>query len=48
MDIKVLRNLLKTAQMGSLTCAAEEANITIQALAAQLNKAEEYFGFKNI
>ncbi|EKM6428944.1 LysR family transcriptional regulator [Cronobacter sakazakii] len=46
MDIKVLRNLLKTAQMGSLTCAAEEANITIQALAAQLNKAEEYFGFK--
>lgn len=38
--------MLKTAQMGSLTCAAEEANITIQALAAQLNKAEEYFGFK--
>ncbi|EPU0991488.1 LysR family transcriptional regulator [Cronobacter turicensis] len=46
MDIKVLRNLLKTAQLGSLTCAAEEANLTIQALAAQLNKAEEYFGFK--
>jgi DNA-binding transcriptional LysR family regulator len=46
MDIKVLVNLLKTAQMGSLTCAAEEANLTLQALAAQLKKAEEYFGFK--
>ncbi|XTZ37849.1 LysR family transcriptional regulator [Salmonella enterica] len=46
MDTKVLKNLLKTAQMGSLTCAAEEASLTIQALAAQLKKAEEYFGFK--
>ncbi|MFT4020425.1 MAG: LysR family transcriptional regulator [Acinetobacter sp.] len=46
MDMKVLMNLLKTAQMGSLTSAAEDACLTIQALAAQLKKAEAYFGIK--
>lgn len=46
MDSKILRNFLKTAQLGSLTSAAQDANVTVQALAAQLNKLEEQFGFK--
>ncbi|WP_017346684.1 LysR family transcriptional regulator [Pantoea sp. A4] len=46
MDIKVLKNILKMAQVGSLTCAADEAHLTVQALAAQLKKLEEHCGFR--
>ena len=46
MDIKVLRNITSVARNGSITEAAEEAHVTVQALAAQLKKLEEYCGFK--
>lgn len=45
MDLRVLRNVLATARMGSLTGAAEDASLTLQALAAQIKKAEQLFGF---
>ncbi|AFJ45181.1 LysR family transcriptional regulator [Shimwellia blattae] len=44
MDITVLNNLLKTASAGSLTVAARESHLSLQALAAQLKKAEIWFG----
>jgi DNA-binding transcriptional LysR family regulator len=46
MDTKVLSNILKIAQKGSMTYAAEASHITLQALAAQLNKLEDQLGFK--
>ena len=45
MDITVLKNLLIIARTSSLTVAAREANLSLQALAAQLKKAEAHFGF---
>lgn len=46
MDIKVLKNIISVAKTGSITDAAEEAHVTLQALAAQLKKLEEHCGFK--
>jgi len=46
MDSKILKNFLKTAQLGSLSAAAQEACVTVQALAAQLNKLEQQLGFR--
>lgn len=45
MDITVLKNLLRIANAESLTVAAQASHLTLQALAAQLKKAEAHFGF---
>ena len=46
MDSRTLRNLMRIMQTGSLSAAAEQSCLTVQALAAQLNKVEEQFGFR--
>ncbi|MDR9753255.1 LysR family transcriptional regulator [Pseudomonas sp. SZMC_28357] len=46
MDSRTLRNLMRIVQTGSLSAAAEHSCLTVQALAAQLNKVEEQFGFR--
>jgi len=46
MDSRTLRNLMRIVQTGSLSAAAEQSCLTVQALAAQLNKVEEQFGFR--
>lgn len=46
MDVRTLRNLTRVARTGSLSAASDEACLTVQALAAQLNKAEDQFGFR--
>ncbi|WP_260962811.1 LysR family transcriptional regulator [Pseudomonas citri] len=46
MDSRTLRNLMRIMQTGSLSAAAEHSCLTVQALAAQLNKVEEQFGFR--
>ncbi|WP_338523602.1 LysR family transcriptional regulator [Pseudomonas batumici] len=46
MDSRTLRNLMHIVQTGSLSAAAEHSCLTVQALAAQLNKVEEQFGFR--
>ena len=46
MDSRILRNLMRIVQTGSLSAAAEHSCLTVQALAAQLNKVEEQFGFR--
>lgn len=46
MDIKVLKNIVKVARTGSITDAAEQVHVTVQALAAQLKKLEDHCGFK--
>ncbi|MGA8138120.1 MAG: LysR family transcriptional regulator [Pseudomonas gingeri] len=46
MDSRILRNLMRIVQTGSLSAAAEQSSLTVQALAAQLNKVEEQFGFR--
>lgn len=46
MDIRVLKNLVHVALSGSFSAASERAHLTIQALASQVNKAEDAFGFK--
>ncbi|TWI56534.1 DNA-binding transcriptional LysR family regulator [Pseudomonas duriflava] len=46
MDIRTLRNLQRVVRSGSLSAASDEACLTVQALAAQLNKIEGQFGFK--
>ncbi|MBX8492200.1 LysR family transcriptional regulator [Pseudomonas lijiangensis] len=46
MDIRTLKNLMQVAQCGSLTAASEICCLSVQALAAQLNKVEAQFGFK--
>jgi DNA-binding transcriptional LysR family regulator len=46
MDSRTLRNLMRIVQTGSLSAAAERSCLTVQALAAQLNKVEEQFGFR--
>ncbi|WP_236167123.1 LysR family transcriptional regulator [Pseudomonas fulva] len=46
MDIKVLRNIANVARTGSITDAAEQVHVTVQALAAQLKKLEDHCGFK--
>jgi DNA-binding transcriptional LysR family regulator len=37
---------MRIVQTGSLSAAAEHSCLTVQALAAQLNKVEEQFGFR--
>jgi len=46
MDSRTLRNLMRIVQTGSLSAAAQQSSLTVQALAAQLNKVEEQFGFR--
>ena len=46
MDIKVLKNIVTVARTGSITDAAEQVHVTVQALAAQLKKLEDHCGFK--
>jgi len=46
MDIKVLKNIVNVARTGSITDAAEQVHVTVQALAAQLKKLEDHCGFK--
>ncbi|MEN4824991.1 MULTISPECIES: LysR family transcriptional regulator [unclassified Pseudomonas] len=46
MDIRVLRNIVNVARTGSITDAAEQVHVTVQALAAQLKKLEDHCGFK--
>ncbi|WP_248804329.1 LysR family transcriptional regulator [Pseudomonas sp. MWU13-2100] len=46
MDSRTLHNLMRIVQTGSLSAAAEQSSLTVQALAAQLNKVEEQFGFR--
>lgn len=46
MDIKVLKNIANVARTGSITDAAEQVHVTVQALAAQLKKLEDHCGFK--
>lgn len=46
MDSRILRNLMRIAETGSLSAAAEYSCLTVQALAAQLNKVEVQFGLR--
>ena len=39
MDIKVLKNIVNVARTGSITDAAEQVHVTVQALAAQLKSS---------
>ncbi|WP_196908319.1 LysR family transcriptional regulator [Candidatus Symbiopectobacterium sp. 'North America'] len=46
MDSKVLKHFLKIVQLGSLTAAADDACLTVQALAAQIKKLEQHMGLR--
>lgn len=46
MDSKVLKHFLKIVQLGSLTAAADDACLTVQALAAQIKKLEQQMGLR--
>lgn len=45
MNIRSFKNVVHIAETGSLTAAAANAHLTVQAIAAQLNKIEDHFGF---
>ncbi|WP_197435829.1 LysR family transcriptional regulator [Agrobacterium vitis] len=45
MNIRSLRNILRITETGSLTAAATNAHLTVQAISAQLNKIEDHYGF---
>lgn len=44
-NVRSLKNLLRVTETGSLTAAAADARLSVQAIAAQINKIEDSFGF---